>query len=177
MSKCQDFCLNLQHIRIENLSIMVIQRWQSVLLLVAAVMMACFSFMSLGQVTTTDYTFNFTALGFTYEGIPTDGAPSGYALYTWFFLCVTLLGTLLSLVAITLYKNLRAQMRVVLCTILIVIASMFQCGVLGYTAIEGGSIGWSSVIIAPFVALVALISAYWCIRSDRNKLRSADRIR
>ena len=156
---------------------MVIQRWQTVLLLVAAAMMACFSFMSLGQVTTTDYTFNFTAMGFTYEGIPTDGAPSGYAMHTWSFLCITLLGAILSLAAITLYKNLQTQIRVVLCTVVVVIASICAGGVLGYTAIEGGTISWSSAVITPFVALVALLNAYVCIRSDRNKLRSADRIR
>jgi hypothetical protein len=43
---------------------MVIQRWQSVLLLVAAVAMATFSFLSLGQIQLSDYTLNFTTLGF-----------------------------------------------------------------------------------------------------------------
>ena len=40
---------------------MVIQRWQSVLLLIAAVVMGCFTFMSLGQVQLPDYTCNLTA--------------------------------------------------------------------------------------------------------------------
>ena len=59
---------------------MVIQRWQSVLLLIAAVVMGCFTFMSLGQVQLPDYTCNFTTLGFDIEGIATDGGPTDILL-------------------------------------------------------------------------------------------------
>ena len=50
---------------------MVIQRWQSVMLLIAGIMMGIFSFISLGQIQTESYTFNITALGILREGTAT----------------------------------------------------------------------------------------------------------
>lgn len=156
---------------------MVIQRWQSVLLFCAAALMACFTFFSLGQVQTPDYSFNFTSLGFTYEGIATDGSPTGYLLHTWYFFCVSLMSVILPLVAIFCFRNERLQTRLCLVSVLFIIACMAVAGCLGYTAVDNGSIGWSTNIISPFAALAAVILAYGRIRSDWRKLRSADRIR
>lgn len=156
---------------------MIIQRWQSVLLLIAAVMMACFSFVSLGQVTTTDYTFNFTALGFTYEGIATNGAPTGYLVHTWYFFALSLLSALLPLIAIFCYKNYRLQPRLCLVTVLCIIADISVGMLLGYTAIDAGTIGWSANVCEPFIALVATIMAWQCIRRDHKKLADAYRLR
>ena len=50
---------------------MVIQRWQSLLLLAAAVAMACFAFCTIGQISTADYSLALSSLGFSYEGIHT----------------------------------------------------------------------------------------------------------
>lgn len=157
---------------------MVIQRWQSVLLLVAAVMMGCFTFCSLGQVTTTDYTFNFTSLGFTYEGEATDGAPSGNFLSTWYFFILSLTTTILLLIDIFLFKNLPLQKKVACICDIFIVASGTVAATLGYSAIPGGQIGWSSVAICcPILALFATILAWGRMQSDYNKLRSADRIR
>lgn len=156
---------------------MVIQRWQSVLLLIAAVMMACFAFMSLGQVQTADFTFNFTSLGFCYEGEATDGAPTGWLMHTWYFFIVSILTIVIPLIAIFLYRNLALQMRVCLFEILFIIADMAICGVVGYNSIEGGTISWSAAICAPVIALIAVIMAWNRIKSDRDRLRAVDRIR
>ena len=51
---------------------MVIQRWQSVLLLIVAALMGSFTFLSLGQIQMPEESLNFTTLGFEIEGIPTD---------------------------------------------------------------------------------------------------------
>lgn len=156
---------------------MVIQRWQSVLLLVAAVMMGVFTFCSLGQVSTTDFTFNFTSLGFTYEGEATDGAPTGTYLSTWYFFAVSLTSAVLLLIDIFLYGNLPLQKKVAWIGIIFIIAASSIAASLGYTSIPGGSIGWSSVIICPLLALFATLFALNRIQSDHNKLRSVDRIR
>lgn len=156
---------------------MVIQRWQSLLLLVAAVMMFCFTFCSLGQVTTTDYTFNFTSLGFTYEGESTDGAPSGMFLSTWYFFALSLTSAVLLLIDIFLFGNLPLQKKVAWMAILFIIAASAVAASLGYTAIEGGSVGWSTVALCPLLALIATLLALGRIQSDHNKLRSVDRIR
>lgn len=47
---------------------MVIQRWQSVFLLIVTAMMACFTFFSLGQVQMPDFSLEFTTMGFSIEG-------------------------------------------------------------------------------------------------------------
>lgn len=157
---------------------MVIQRWQSLLLLMAAVLMGCFTFFSLGQVTTTDYTFNFTSLGFSYEGEATDGAPSGIFLSTWYFFILSLTTTLLLLIDIFLYKNLSLQKKVACICDMFIVASAAVGATLGYYAVEGGTVSWSSVAICcPILALFATILAWGRMQSDHNKLRSADRIR
>lgn len=155
---------------------MIIQRWQNLLLLVAAVLMACFTFCSLGQVQTTDYTFNFTSLGFTYEGEPTDGAPTGYLMHTWYFFIISLMTIIIPIIAILKFKNLKLQRKLCAFTVLFIIVDAVVGGTLGYTAIEGASVSWSTLALAPILAIRAVILAYSRIRSDERKLRSADRI-
>lgn len=155
---------------------MVIQRWQSLLLLIAAAVMACFTFLSLGQVTTTDYTFNFTSLGFSQEGISTDGdAP--LKVHTWYFFMLSLTTLVLLVIDIFLFSNIRLQKKVCLICIMFIIACACVGGYLGFCAIIGGSIGWSSVALAPFIAIISCILAYYRMSADYNLLRSADRIR
>ncbi len=154
---------------------MVIQRWQSVLLLAAAVMMCCFTFCSLGQVNTTDYSFNFSTLGFTVEN--GGEAPEHTFLSTWYFFVLTLTTAILLLIDIFLYHNLPLQKKVCWVCILLIIGSMAVGATLGYTAIEGGTISWSGQICAPIIALIATLMALGRIQSDHNKLRAVDRIR
>lgn len=156
---------------------MVIQRWQSVLLLAAAVMMGCFTFFSLGQVSTTDFTFNFSSLGFTYEGNGPDYSNGETFLSTWYFFALTLTTTILLLIDIFLYRNLPLQKKICWVNILLIIASIAVGATLGYTAIEGGTINWSSQICSPLIALIATLMAWGRIQSDHNKLRAVDRIR
>lgn len=155
---------------------MVIQRWQSVLLLIAAVMMACFTFMSLGQLQLPEYTCNFTTLGFEIEGIATHDGPSGYTQHTWGFFVVSLMSFLIPLVAIFCYKNMRLQKMLCLIDVLFLFALAGIGCVLGYSNPQQ-SVSWSSVIIAPLIAFLADIFAYNRICSDQRKLRSADRLR
>lgn len=154
---------------------MVIQRWQSLLLLVAAVVTGCFTFCSLGQVQTPEFTYNFTSLGFFQEGIPTGGAVENY--HTWYFFALSLTTTILLLLDIFLYRNLDVQKRVCLVALLFEIASAATAGCIGYTAFGGAGVSWSSVVLCPLIGVVAILLAYGCMRRDQNKLRAADRIR
>ena len=155
---------------------MVIQRWQSLLLLIAAAVMACFTFLSLGQVTTPDYTFNFTSLGFYQEGIPTDGE-TPINVHTWYFFMLSLTTLVLMVLDIFLFRNIRLQKRVCLVCILFTVACGCVGGYLGFCAIIGGQIGWSSVALCPFIAIIACILAYYRMSADYNLLRAADRLR
>lgn len=156
---------------------MVIQRWQSVLLLVCSVMMACFTFMSLGQVQLEQFSLDFTTLGFSIEGISTNGAPSGYEVRTWSFFVVSLVSFILPLINIFLFKNLTLQGKICLIEVLFLVSVAAIGFYFGYFTFEGNHVSWSSIIITPLLALVADIMAYKCIRKDYNRLRSVDRFR
>ncbi len=156
---------------------MVIQRWQTVLLLIAAAVMACFTFMSLGQIQLPDYTCDFTTMGFKIEGEATNGGPTGYAAYTWPFFTVSLLSFMIPAIAIFCYKKLKLQKTLCLVEVLFLIA-ILGCGCgYGYFQFPEAQVEWSSLIVAPLLALVADVFAYNRICADARLLRAADRIR
>lgn len=156
---------------------MVIQRWQSVLLLITVALMACFTFLSLGQVQTTDYTYNFTCLGFTIEGQPTDGSQSGTTVYTWFLFMISLASTILPFITIFLFKKLPLQKKLCLFEIVLLLAVIGIAGFEGYCEFPGTPCQWSTLIIAPFLSLIAVVMAWTRINKDHNLLRSVYRIR
>lgn len=155
---------------------MVIQRWQSVLLFIAAAVMACFTFIPFGQVTTTDYTFNLSALGFYQAGNPTDGMEP-VVIHTWYFFMMSLTTIVLLLLDIFLYSNLRLQMRVCMVCLLFIVADACVGGLLGFTRIEGGQIWWNTVSLCPFIAIFSTVFAYYRMKADYTLLKSADRLR
>lgn len=155
---------------------MVIQRWQTVLLLISAAVMACFTFMSLGQVTTPDYTFNFTSLGLYQEGIATDGTKD-MVIHTWYFFMLSITTIVLLLLDIFLFKNIRLQKRVCLVGLLFIVADACVGGLIGFCGIDGGQIGWSTVVLCPFIAIFSTIFAYYRMSADYNLLKAADRLR
>ncbi len=156
---------------------MVIQRWQSVLLLIAAVVMGLFSFLSLGQAQTVTQTINFTAQGFVVEGQPTGGAVAGSVMHTIPFFIMSLMCALLPLVNIFLYRNLRLQKRMCMIELLFLLTvvglGVYYC----YYNPLGYIVNVSSMAFAPFVAFLAVLGAVNRISSDYHKLRSIDRIR
>lgn len=156
---------------------MIIQRWQSVALLITVVMMALFTFMSLGHVQTESFTFNFTSMGFVCEGSPADGTSGGTSVSTWYFFCLSLLSTIVALIDIFLYKNLSLQIKVCAMEALFIVAAIVVAAILGYTVVEGSSVSWSLIAAAPFIALASTLSARKLMLSDRKKLAAADRIR
>ncbi|MDE7509050.1 MAG: DUF4293 domain-containing protein [Muribaculaceae bacterium] len=153
---------------------MVIQRWQSVLLLCAVVCMACFSFMSLGQVQEAGFYYNFFALGFRLAEEPTAGQAPEFAS-TWYFFAVSLLSAILPLIAIFTFKNCKLQKNLCLLTMLMLACVICIGAVIAY----GGpyNVEWGSLVCAPFIALIATIMAYQRIKADERLLRSADRLR
>ena len=156
---------------------MVIQRWQSVLLLIAAVMMGCFSFLSLGQIQMPDFTLDFTAMGFFVEGELTGPMPAGYPQYTWWFFAVSLLSALIPLINIFLFKNMNRQKTLCMVEALLIVTVTAIGAILGYRANGEYTVSWSTLVIAPLIALVADLYAARRIRHDQNLLRSADRLR
>lgn len=155
---------------------MVIQRLQSLYLLIAALMMFGFSFLSLGQFQLADYTLNFTALGISAEGEPTGGVQFA-TIDTWYLFAVSLTTAILPLIAIFLFKNMRLQKSLCLVEVFLLFVLMGNAIALGYFAIEGVSCSWSIQAFAPVVAIVATLMARARIIKDQKLLRSADRLR
>lgn len=157
---------------------MVIQRWQTVMLLIAGVMMGIFSFCSLGQIQAEAYTFNVTALGIFREGIAT--APDeATGIGTIILFIVSLLACILPLIDMFCFKNMNLQKKVALISALFSVAA----GVIatftasGFASDFQASVSWSVFICAPIVALIGDILAYRLIAGDQKKLRAADRLR
>lgn len=155
---------------------MVIQRWQTIFLLIAATMMGIFTLSSLGQYQLTDYTLNFSTWGISSEGVPTDGSEP-FRLPLAYLGVISALGCILPAIDIFLFKNLKLQKQVCAVSTLVIIAAGCTAAIVGYTAIEGASVSWSSAAFAPFIALVGCIAAYRGIAADKKKIESADRIR
>lgn len=154
---------------------MVIQRWQTVLLFIAAAVMACFTFLPIATVTTLDYTFNLTGLGFYEQGTPADGeAPM--VIHTWYFFMLSLTTIVLLLIDIFLFKNIKLQQKVCMVAILFIVADSCVAGLLGFKAITG-DLWWKTTILCPFIALFSSIFAYYRMAQDYALLKSADRFR
>lgn len=155
---------------------MVIQRWQSVMLLITVALMACFTFVSLGQVQMTDYTYNFVSLGFAPEGEIDPGVQTTYQ-HTWFLFILSAMSTILPFIDIFLYRNLPLQKRLCLVEVMFLIATIVVAAYEGYCAFPQAPVSWSSTALAPFLAIILMIMAWRLINRDHNLLRSADRIR
>ena len=155
---------------------MVIQRWQSLLLLLAVVCMGLFSFLSLGQVQTSDWTFDFTAYGFSVEGEAT-GAMVPEFVSTWYFFAVSLLSAVIPLIAIFTFKHFRLQKNLCLLSILFAACVVAVGALLGYQTIDGGALNWSSLVCAPFIAIIAESMAYNRICADHKVIRDTYRLR
>lgn len=155
---------------------MVIQRWQSVLLFIAAAVMACFTFLPIATVTTEDYTFNLTGLGFYQQGEPSDGA-APIVVHTWYFFMLSITTIVLLLLDIFLYRNIKVQQKVCMVAILFIVAEGCVAGLLGFRAIEGGWVWWKTTILCPLIALFSAVFAYYRMAQDYSLLKAADRLR
>lgn len=152
---------------------MVIQRWQSVLLLVSAVMMGLASFSTLAQISSPEFVFNFSALGVSTVGAPESGVE--FVSRNWMILTLTLLGGLLSAIDIFLFRNLKLQMKVALVTLLVIITACVAIVAGVYQFAEGASVVWQQTCCAPLLALVAVIMAWQRMNADRKKIASSER--
>lgn len=132
---------------------MVIQRWQSVLLFLAAVMMALFVIFPLGHSASSEEIFVFDNIAY---GVLNAAV------------------ALLLLVDIFLYSNLKLQMRVALICMLLQAVSIFIGG--RYYFMSGFE---SSLAGIPLVAISLVLTFFGrrLIDKDRKLLASADRLR
>lgn len=142
---------------------MVIQRWQSVWLLVAAVLTGVFCFVPMAIVPDELAAESVTFL-----------SPKDLPV----FLIVNVLVAVLLFLSIFMYKNTRRQKMLTLVSMLLLVVVMATEAIVlfGWDS-ANGSVEWLGSIFLLLGALVFAGMAYQGIRSDERKLRAADRIR
>lgn len=136
---------------------MVIQRWQSVFLFLASVMMIIFNFVPFASlvIETVDVTFT-----------PMDAL--AYSMLNF-------LTAILLMLSIFLFKNTKRQKTVVLVSILLMFASVVSGGVIAYSNCM--SVDWAGSVLLLVCSVVLSLAAYRRIVADEKLLKSYDRIR
>ena len=141
----------------------MIQRIQSIYLLLTTALMAVFLFLPIAQFDTTDGIYSFTA-----QGISTVEAMTTPVI------------AVLSFITIFLYKNRPTQARICMINAFFLVTFYIVIFLSGYTFREdlsASNISWTAYIVMPFVALILDILAYKAINKDERLVRSLDRIR
>lgn len=143
---------------------MVIQRWQSVWLLVATILIAVFCFVPMAIVPDAAAAENGMSML-----MPSDMPV---------FLTVNLLAAVLLFMSIFLYKNTKRQKTLTLVSmLLIVVMIVTETLVLFNWNTEAGAVEWLGSIFLLLGALVFAALAYRGISKDQKLLRAADRLR
>lgn len=151
----------------------MIQRLQSVYLLLAAALVITSMFMPMATIVTPEDPMVLSAMG-----AYTPGADSKLLFTMWPLTIVLGLSALLALISIFLYRNRPLQMRVCNFTALLLIAFYVVLGIYDlYIALNGESLQLQAALSMPVVALVLNYIAYRRIRADERLVRSADRLR
>ena len=139
---------------------MVIQRWQSVYLLVAIFAMALACFLPFGAIVT--------------EGIPAMKlVPGDFPV----LLTLNILIAVLLLIDMFMYKNLKSQKMVACICALLCVASIATQVIILARHEAPFALVWNGSIIATFCAFVCALMARYNIKRDENTLRSYDRLR
>lgn len=139
---------------------MVIQRKQSVFLLLAAIMMGIFCFMPIAS--------------FMVDEMYVLIEPINNPVY----LVVNILITLLLLLDIFLFKNFKLQKRVAVISIILIILSCVMWIMSGSNNFENFDVDWCySSAILPLCSLILTNMALRGIKADEEKIKSYDRIR
>lgn len=149
---------------------MVIQRIQSVYLLIAVILMVVFAFFPALSFELADKTVLYGAL---------ETGRAGNMHIDPLLLTLTILISALAFIDIFLYKNLQRQMTVCFVDIIIGLAMLaaicIQAFVVGNR--EGWSVTWQWYVLLPVFSIIFLMMAHKAMSNDKKKLRDADRLR
>lgn len=140
---------------------MVIQRWQSVLLFLAAIAVAvfcCTSFASYPDGAGGDPIQMFV------KDVPV-------------LLTVSILVGILLLISIFMYKNLNRQITVTKISMILLVAAIVTGVFVTYNTLPDAELVFFGGIMLLVVAMILAIGAYRLMKSDLRKLRSYDRLR
>lgn len=143
---------------------MVIQRIQSLLLLIAAILMVVFCFV-------------IPVASFSHAIYPESFCPL-YIKDITVLLTMDLIIAVLLVVDIFLYKNLKQQMSTTMLTIMLQIVSIAVTAFVLVSRLPAGAEAmWLGFGIVSPVSLVLTLAAWYRMRADQRLLRSYDRLR
>ena len=140
---------------------MVIQRWQSIYLLLAIFAMVLVFIRPFCYVETVN------------GGLASALVPLDYPV----FLTVNILTAILLFIDIFLFKNLRLQRMVAAICILLMVASAITIGIILYNIAGEWKIEWGGAPVGLICALICTFFARYRMGKDEETLRSYDRIR
>lgn len=149
---------------------MVIQRIQSVYLLIAIILMVVFAFFPA-------LSFELGGREFVYGAL--EAGKVGAVHIDPLMLTLIILIAFLAFVDIFLYKNLQRQMTVCFVDIIIGIAMLIAIGVQAFVVSgkEGVTVTWQYYLALPVLAIIFLMLAHRSMSRDKKTLRDSDRLR
>ena len=149
---------------------MVIQRIQSLYLLIAVILMVVFAFFPALSFVLGDKTIVYGAL---------ETGRVGLTHIDPLMLTLIILISFLALVDIFLYKNLQRQMTVCFVDIIIGLAMLVAICVQAFVVggREGWTVTWQWYLVLPVLSIIFLMLAHKAMSKDKKKLRDADRLR
>lgn len=150
---------------------MVIQRWQSVYLLIAAILMACYAFFPIAGTDSIELSLSGYVSSDVSNAVDADVLQE---VLMWPFLSLTILISALSLVSIFKFKNLKLQKTLCSVCIVLTVVLMASLVVLLYGQTDM-NFYYSNLL--PLLAVVAYVLAIRGISKDQKTLSSYDRLR
>lgn len=149
---------------------MVIQRIQSVYLLIAVILMVVFAFVPALTFELADKTVLYGAL---------ETGRAGNLHINPLLITLIILISLLAFIDIFLYKNLQRQMTVCFVDIIIGLAMLVAIGIQSFVVgnREGWTVSWQWYVLLPVLSIIFLMMAHKAMSRDKKKLLDADRLR
>lgn len=160
---------------------MVIQRWQSVYLLAATILMVLYSFLPIAQFDTGNIIYSLSPLGLKADSNSGLAISQSYtAIRLWGLLTLSCLIGILSIITIFLYKRLDLQMKMCVVNIILTLGLIGSFAVMA--VVVSHSIGEARLSVhssnaLPLCSIILYLMAYRSIKKDRKILNSYDRIR
>ena len=149
---------------------MVIQRIQTVYLLIAVILMAVFAFFPA-------LSFELGGREFVYGAL--EAGKVGVTHIDPLMLTLVLLICFLAFIDIFLYKNLQRQMTVCFVDIIIGIAMLIAICIQAFYVgnRDGWTVTWHWAVLLPVLAIIMLMLAHKSMSNDKKALRDSDRLR
>ena len=149
---------------------MVIQRIQTVYLIIAIILMVVFAFFPA-------LSFELGGREFVYGALETGKV--GVTHFDPLMLMLIVLISLLALIDIFLYKNLQRQMTVCFVDIIIGLAMLVAICIQAYMVgtRDGVTLTWQWYLVLPVLSIIFLMLAHKSMSKDKKMLRDSDRLR